>query len=105
MRRGILSTDRAKTRQISNGADDPSAPAILEELVQQAERAGASDIHLQMRGQSAAVAFRLDGVLVPVRELAASVSDRVFGRIKFLARLKPYQDSRPQGGRIDPGAL
>src|SRR5947208_12620121 len=78
-----------------------SAPAILEELVQRAERAGASDIHLQMAGPVAQVAFRLDGVMTPVSELPEDIAERVLGRIKFLARLKTYQDSLPQDGRID----
>jgi len=29
------------------------------------------------------------------------IAERVFGRIKFLARLKTYQESLPQDGRID----
>src|SRR6266516_2068986 len=78
-----------------------SAPAILEDLVQRAERAGASDIHLQMAGQAAQVAFRLDGVMTPVSELPEEIAERVLGRIKFLARLKTYQESLPQDGRID----
>jgi type II secretory ATPase GspE/PulE/Tfp pilus assembly ATPase PilB-like protein len=77
-----------------------SAPEVLENLVGLAERAGASDIHLQMRGKSTEVGFRLDGVITPVRELPAEIADRVFGRIKFLARLKTYQESLPQDGRI-----
>src|SRR5580658_5080439 len=77
-----------------------SAPEVLENLVQLAERAGASDIHLQMRGKSAEVGFRLDGIITPVRELPAEVAERVFGRIKFLSRLKTYQESLPQDGRI-----
>ena len=77
-----------------------SAPAVLEQLVQQAERAGASDIHLQMRGKTAEVSFRLDGVITAGDELAAEVAERVFGRIKFLARLKTYQETLPQDGRI-----
>jgi type II secretory ATPase GspE/PulE/Tfp pilus assembly ATPase PilB-like protein len=79
-----------------NGA----APKILEQLVHQAECAGASDIHLQMRGKTAEVSFRLDGIIAPGTELSDDVADRVFGRIKFLARLKTYQDSLPQDGRI-----
>src|SRR5262245_59600434 len=79
---------------------EPSAPKVLEELVRQAERAGASDVHLQMVGASARVAFRLDGVLTPISELADDVAERVVGRVKFLARLKTYQDSLPQDGRI-----
>jgi general secretion pathway protein E len=79
---------------------EPSAPKVLEQLVQQAERVGASDIHLQMRGKSAEVAFRLDGVITPGRELPVEIAERVFGRIKFLARLKTYQETLPQDGRV-----
>ena len=78
---------------------EASAPEILENLVRLAERAGASDIHLQMRGKMAEVGFRLDGIITPGRELPAEIAERVFGRIKFLARLKTYQESLPQDGR------
>jgi general secretion pathway protein E len=84
---------------------EESAPEVLERLVAQAERAGASDLHLQMRPESASVAFRLDGVMTPTAELPAALAERVFGRIKFLARLKTYQESLPQDGRIDKGEL
>jgi type II secretory ATPase GspE/PulE/Tfp pilus assembly ATPase PilB-like protein len=77
------------------------APEVLEQLIHQAEGAGASDIHLQMRGSVAEVSFRLDGVLTPITELPAGLAERVGGRIKYLARLKTYQDSLPQDGRID----
>jgi general secretion pathway protein E len=77
------------------------APELLQKLVRQAELAGASDIHLQMLGSRAAVAFRLDGVLAPVEELPPGTAERVFGRIKYLARLKTYQESLPQDGRIN----
>ncbi len=87
------------------GAGEESAPEILEELVQRAERAAASDIHLQMTGHGAEIAFRLDGVMTPARALPDTVADRVFGRIKFLARLKTYQELLPQDGRIAKAAL
>src|SRR5271168_2057705 len=94
-----MSLENVKT--IEGGKNpEASAPQALENLVHLAERAGASDIHLQMRGKSAEIAFRLDGVITPGRELPAEVADRVFGRIKFLARLKTYQESLPQDGRI-----
>ena len=87
------------------GAAEESAPDILEKLVRRAELAGASDIHLQMAGKAAQVSFRLDGVITSVTELPETVADRVFGRIKFLARLKTYQESLPQDGRINRAAL
>ena len=84
-----------------NSPADISAPKILEELVAQAERAHASDIHLQMRDGAAQVSFRLDGLMTPTKEIGADAAERVFGRIKFLARLKTYQESLPQDGRIE----
>ena len=98
----------AKHRNMPGGeaaGSEPSAPQVLERLVEQAERAGASDIHLHMREGSASVTFRLDGVMTPTADLPAAIAERVLGRIKFLARLKTYQESLPQDGRIDKAAL
>ena len=79
---------------------ETTAVEIVARLIQQAEAAQASDIHLQTVGKAGHVSFRLDGVLSPPTELPADTADRVFGRIKFLARLKTYQDSMPQDGRM-----
>ncbi len=76
-------------------------PRVLEDLLLRAQSASASDIHLHMAGDVAKISFRLDGLLAPALELPAGVAERVFGRIKFLARLKTYQESLPQDGRID----
>lgn len=84
---------------------EASAPRFLEDLVHRAEQAGASDIHLQMLGQLAQIAFRLDGMMVPTGEISDGLAERVFGRVKFLARLKTYQDSLPQDGRINKGDI
>jgi type II secretory ATPase GspE/PulE/Tfp pilus assembly ATPase PilB-like protein len=101
MRNRPVTTESAQQHQSAESAAIQSAPEILEKLVQRAEAAGASDIHLQMRGKAAEVSFRLDGVLSPVTELPDAIAERVVGRIKFLARLKTYQESLPQDGRID----
>jgi len=79
---------------------EEAAVAAVDDLVSRAEHAGASDVHLQMRGEEAQVAFRLDGLMAQTGELPAAVAGRMFGRIKYLARLKTYQDSLPQDGRI-----
>jgi len=95
-----LANDKQRINEPQTNEAD-SAPKLLEKLVQRAESAGASDIHVQMRGKAAEVSFRLDGVLSPVSELSDTVAERVIGRIKFLARLKTYQESLPQDGRIE----
>jgi type II secretory ATPase GspE/PulE/Tfp pilus assembly ATPase PilB-like protein len=80
---------------------ETSAPKLVEELIQHAEKAGASDIHLQMNGKSLKVSFRLDGLLTSGTDLPAEAAGRVFGRIRYLAEMKTYHDLTPQDGRID----
>jgi type II secretory ATPase GspE/PulE/Tfp pilus assembly ATPase PilB-like protein len=104
-----MTTNATKSADVCNDcaildsarAQPASAPEFLDQLIHRAERAEASDIHLQMAGPMAQIAFRLDGVLTPVSELPEEIAQRVVGRIKFLARLKTYQESLPQDGRID----
>ena len=95
----------AKIQTTTEKQSEASAPKIVEQLVADAQRAGASDIHLQMNGREASVSFRLDGLMTPAADLPGDIAGRVFGRIKFLARLKTYQDSLPQDGRIDKSAV
>ena len=57
------------TPKTATAESESSAPEVLERLVQQAERANASDIHLHMTGGPASVAFRLDGVMTPAAPL------------------------------------
>ncbi len=82
-------------------SDPSSAPLALEELIARAEEAGVSDIHLQMLNGKADVSFRLDGVMNPAGSFEDGLAERVFGRVKYLAKLKTYQESLPQDGRID----
>lgn len=89
------------SNQMQNMDRTCSAPEIVAKLLAEAEQAGASDVHLQATGDGAEVTFRLDGVITPVCKLPADVAPQVFGRIKYLARLKTYQESLPQDGRID----
>ncbi|HEV8544122.1 MAG TPA: ATPase, T2SS/T4P/T4SS family [Verrucomicrobiae bacterium] len=82
-----------------------SAPKFVEGLITRAEQARASDIHLQMRTSGAEIAFRLDGIITPAGSIPMEVAERVFGRIKYLARLKTYQELLPQDGRIAKGEV
>ncbi len=78
-----------------------SAPEFVQHLVKKAESSGASDIHLHRIHNEAKISFRLDGVMTAAETISAELAERVFGRIKFLARLKTYVESMPQDGRIN----
>lgn len=95
-----MNTSRQEMAAPVAEARPDSAPEVVEELVRRADRVGASDVHIQSSPDGATVSFRLDGLLTPVTQLPADLAVRVAGRIKFLARLKTYQDSLPQEGRI-----
>jgi type II secretory ATPase GspE/PulE/Tfp pilus assembly ATPase PilB-like protein len=80
---------------------DETAPEICARLLKSARDVSASDIHIQpLPDGSADVAYRLDGVIRPIESLNSSVAELVIGRIKFLAKLKTYEHSLPQDGRI-----
>ncbi|MGA1238659.1 MAG: GspE/PulE family protein [Limisphaerales bacterium] len=76
------------------------APVVLEALVGRAVAARASDVHLQTEAGGVRVSFRLDGRMTGAGEYSAELGERVMGRIKYLARLKTYEDALPQDGRI-----
>ena len=65
--------------------EEASAPKIVEELIHRAERASASDIHLQMDHAGAAVSFRLDGLMTPATRTC---------RRHRRARFRPHQIPR-----------
>ncbi len=76
------------------------AAGDLEKLVQRADSAGASDIHVAHDVGGVRVELRLDGRLMPLATFSKENGERLCGRIKYLARLKTYQESLPQDGRI-----
>ncbi len=81
-----------------DGAD--YAPRAVDALLAAAGDAGATDIHLQPGAMGLEVKFRVDGVLLPVATLPASVGGNVVARLKVLAGLLTYHSDRPQEGRI-----
>lgn len=90
---------------MTDDAANPSAPAFLDKLIQQAEQLRASDIHVQMLGKAAQVSLRLDGLMSPPTDVPEPLAERLVGRIKYLSKLKTYQELLPQDGRIDKAEI
>ncbi len=90
----------ARTSQAAENSAD-SAVRLLEKILADAASANASDLHLRrMDDGSVNVAARIDGALKPLPTIGPKEAERLFGRIKFLAKMKSYQDNFPQDGRI-----
>ncbi len=81
-------------------ANDHHIVVLVDWLWQYAFDQRASDIHLEPRRETAAVRFRIDGVLHQVYQMPASVANAVTARIKILGRMDVVEKRRPQDGRI-----
>jgi len=78
-----------------------AAPVVklTNHILQDAVRAGASDIHIEPMREEGLVRVRVDGVMRPRMTLPVSVTSRVVSRIKVLGRLDIADRHRPQDGR------
>jgi general secretion pathway protein E len=81
-------------------ANDQGVVQIVDWLWQYAFEQRASDIHLEPRRDTAAIRFRIDGVLHLVHQVPAPVMAAMTARIKLLARMDVIERRRPQDGRI-----
>ncbi len=69
-------------------------------IFDEAIKNGASDVHIEPAEKSAAVRFRIDGMLVPSMELPRQLFTPVTSRIKIMACLDIAEKRAPQDGRI-----
>ena len=79
---------------------DPDAPVAVQDLMTAAHAAHVSDIHLQSTARGVDHQWRVDGVLHVRPGFPHPLGERMIGRLKYLARLRTFQDSLPQEGRI-----
>jgi type II secretory ATPase GspE/PulE/Tfp pilus assembly ATPase PilB-like protein len=85
----------------SRNPDDPEyAMVVVDQLLQQAAAAGASDLHFQPTGHGLSLKWRIDGVLQQIGAVPKQVSGNVVVRLKVMAGLLTYQTHLPQEGRI-----
>lgn len=89
-------------RRAGEKNDAPDAPIIriVDTLFLYAYQNKASDIHIEPRDQSAAVRFRIDGILYDVLSFSMRVHEQVVARLKVLSRLRTDEHQVPQDGKI-----
>lgn len=76
------------------------ATQLIDALLDAAQSAGASDVHLQPTETGLAVAWRIDGVLQPLGAVPGLAKPNVVARLKVVADLLTYRSDLPQEGRI-----
>ncbi|MBF0626860.1 MAG: type II secretion system ATPase GspE [Magnetococcales bacterium] len=87
-------------RDLAESDDDAPIIRLINALVTEAVKHGASDIHLEPYEDRLAVRFRVDGVLRKVLEPRRALAPLIASRVKVMARLDIAEKRLPQDGRI-----
>jgi len=83
-----------------DSADDAPTIRLINGIIAEAARAGASDIHIEPYETGLVVRMRVDGVLTEKLRMPPHVASVIVNRIKVMARLDIAERRIPQDGRI-----
>ncbi len=95
-----LMQDMPAVEDLLESADDAPVIRMINALLTQALREGASDIHIEPFEQISVVRFRIDGSLRDVVKPKKAIHASLISRIKIMAQLDIAEKRLPQDGRI-----
>jgi general secretion pathway protein E len=97
---GRLLQDLPAVEDLLEAANDAPIIRMLNALLTQAAKDGASDIHIEPYERSSAVRFRVDGSLREVVQPNRALHAALISRLKIMAELDISEKRLPQDGRI-----
>ncbi|HZV65063.1 MAG TPA: type II secretion system ATPase GspE [Telluria sp.] len=95
-----LLQDVPAIEDLLESSDDAPVIRMINALLTQALREGASDIHIEPFEQTSVVRFRIDGSLRDVIRPRKAIHASLISRIKIMAQLDIAEKRLPQDGRI-----
>ena len=95
-----LMQDLPAVEDLLESANDAPIIRMLNALLTQAAKDGASDIHIEPYERSSAVRFRVDGTLREVVQPNKALHAALISRLKIMAELDIAEKRLPQDGRI-----
>ncbi|MBE7417260.1 MAG: type II secretion system ATPase GspE [Ideonella sp.] len=95
-----LMQDLPAVEDLLEAADDAPIIRMLNALLTQAAKDGASDIHIEPYERSSSVRFRVDGTLREVVQPNKALHAALISRLKIMAELDIAEKRLPQDGRI-----
>ena len=95
-----LLQDVPAIEDLLESSDDAPVIRMINALLTQALREGASDIHIEPFEQTSVVRFRIDGSLRDVVRPRKAIHASLISRIKIMAALDIAEKRLPQDGRI-----
>ncbi len=85
---------------LERAAEEAPVIKLVNYILTDAVRRGASDIHLEPYEREYRVRYRVDGVLETVMQPPLKLRDAIISRIKIMAKLDISEKRLPQDGRI-----
>ncbi|CBW73630.1 General secretion pathway protein E [Mycetohabitans rhizoxinica HKI 454] len=95
-----LMQDIPEVEDLLESEDDAPIIRMINALLTQAAREGASDIHIEPFENTSVVRFRVDGTLRDVVRPKKALHGALISRIKIMAQLDIAEKRLPQDGRI-----
>ena len=95
-----LLQDLPAVEDLLEAANDAPIIRMLNALLTQAAKDGASDIHIEPYERSSSVRFRVDGTLREVVQPNRALHAALISRLKIMAELDIAEKRLPQDGRI-----
>jgi len=97
----VIEDDNDQTiEELLQGTDEPPAIRLVNAVIMEAIRIGASDIHIQPRTKSVVVRYRIDGMLIDKIHIPHHMHQSLVSRLKVMSELDISERRRPQDGRI-----
>ncbi len=95
-----LADEMIETEDLLENEDDAPIIKLINAMLSEAIKEGASDIHIETFEQMLQIRFRIDGVLREVLKPNRKLASLLVSRIKVMAKLDIAEKRIPQDGRI-----
>lgn len=95
-----LADSAASVDDLLDTRDDSPVIRLINALLLEAVKEGASDVHVETQEKRLVVRFRIDGVLRDVLEPQRALAPLLVSRIKVMAKLDIAERRIPQDGRV-----
>ncbi|HEV2284326.1 MAG TPA: ATPase, T2SS/T4P/T4SS family [bacterium] len=93
-------TDEVAVERLRSMVEEAPIVRVVNQIIHQAVRAGASDIHLEPHRREVKVRFRVDGQLQDIMAPPKQIQAALISRVKILASLDIAERRLPQDGHI-----
>ncbi|WCP67212.1 type II secretion system ATPase GspE [Vibrio tubiashii] len=95
-----LAEDLPQDEDLLESEDDAPIIKLINAMLGEAIKEGASDIHIETFEKSLSIRFRIDGVLRDVLSPSRKLAPLLVSRVKVMAKLDIAEKRVPQDGRI-----